>query len=619
MTNAILYTIILPILIGVILLIFPKRLMLVKGIISFVTVIAASYYSVIIFTTGEKLIKLGELVHNDAMFVSAFNLFPDAANTVLFHIDGLSKLIVLFTGLFGLLIVCYSLVYNKNNNKNFYSYFLITLGASYGAVLSDNLLVFIILWGFLGITLYKLIPGVNEDSSSAAKKTLIMIGASDGIMIIGIAIIWKITGMLTMSDIKLTTDNALLVFAFLTLITGSFTKAGAFPFHSWIPDFTSYAPASSSALLPASLDKLLGIYFLARITTDLFVLTDGMRLILLSLGVITIITAVLMALIQHNYKRLLGFHAVSQVGYMILGFGLGSLIGIAAGLFHMLNHAMYKSGLFLTAGSVEFKTGKEDINELGGLSKAMPLTFFAALIFALSISGIPPLNGFASKWMIYQGIIDFGSGEGISNKLWIIWLGLAVFGSALTLASFIKFIGGIFLGRQKPELAQVREVPWLMWVPAVLLALLCILFGVFATNVIVPELLMPVTGHFQYSGIWNSSLVSMLVMISIILGVFFYFLSSSKRFRTEDSFIGGEVFREKTGYPVTGFYQSLRESWLLSWFYTRAEERWFDVYESLKRLTLWFSNILGTAHTGVLPVYAIWVLAGLMIMLFIMI
>jgi formate hydrogenlyase subunit 3/multisubunit Na+/H+ antiporter MnhD subunit len=112
-----------------------------------------------------------------------------------------------------------------------------------------------------------------------------------------------------------------------------------------VPDFAENSPATSSALLPASLDKLLGIYFLARITGDMFVLSDGMKLVLLSAGVLTIITAVLMALMQHDYKRLLGYHAVSQVGYMILGFGIGSILGVVAGLFHMINHATYKRAL----------------------------------------------------------------------------------------------------------------------------------------------------------------------------------------------------------------------------------------------------------------------------------
>jgi formate hydrogenlyase subunit 3/multisubunit Na+/H+ antiporter MnhD subunit len=266
-----------------------------------------------------------------------------------------------------------------------------------------------------------------------------------------------------------------------------------------------------------------------------------------------------MALMQHDSKRLLGYHAVSQVGYMILGFGLGSVIGVAAGLFHMINNAIYKSGLFLSAGAVERQTGKSDIGELGGLSKAMPVTFFASLIFAMSISGVPPLNGFASKWMIYQGIIDFGTGEGIASSLWVVWLGLAVLGSALTLASFIKFIGGIFLGREEPALSKIKEVPVLMWLPMAVLALFCIVFGVFATGWVVPKLFMPVTGTFTFSGLWNSSFVSLLVLISIILGLLVYLATGKKKFRTEDSFIGGEKIQDRAAYPATEFYKTFTE------------------------------------------------------------
>ncbi len=614
--NELFYTIIIPILAGVLLFLVPGKIRFVKEFLSLLVVLAAVYYSIVLYGGGERLVSLDE-AFNFRASVSGINLLPDTKDIYL-QIDSLSRLIVLFLGVFSFLILIFCFVYNRKRIKGFYSYYLITLGASFGAVLSDNLLVFIVFWGLLGITLYKLIPGVNEASSAAAKKTLIIIGASDGIMILGIVILWKITGTLSMTEITLPTQGALVVFAFLTLITGSFTKAGAFPFHTWIPDYTQCSPASSSAFMPASLDKLLGIYFLARITTDLFTLTDIVRFLLLSLGVITIISAVLMALVQHNYKRLLGFHAVSQVGYMILGFSLGSMIGIAAGLFHMINNVIYKSGLFLTAGNVEFRTGKEDIDELGGLSRSMPITYFGALIFALSISGIPPLNGFASKWMIYQAIIDFGSGGGLSNQLWIVWLGLAVLGSALTLASFIKFIGGIFLNRQRTDLTEVREVPALMWTPVVLLALLCVFFGVFSTKIIIPALLMPVSGEFALIGFWNSSFVTVLVLISILLGLLLYVITGVKKYRTEDSFIGGEKIYEKTGYPVSGFYQTIKEFPLMSWFYSKAEERWFDLYDLSKRITLWFSNLMSEAHTGVLPHYAVWVMAGFIIMLIIM-
>ena len=609
-----------PFLSGLLLFIVPDKFITFKGIVALLISIVTGLFAIAVFNSGNQILLLSKPYAASGLTISGIDLLRNAISSLSFNRDNLSKLIILFISLFSILILFYSLVYIKSGRvKNYYPYFLITLGCSYGAVLSDNLFMFLSFWGILGITLYKLIQAHNQESSAAAKKTLILIGASDSIMILGIAIFWKITGSLSMSAIPVNTSTALSVIAFLSLLTGSFTKAGAFPFHTWVPDYAEFAPASSSAYLPASLDKLLGIYFLARITTGMFILNEWLTLLLLSLGVISIITAVMMALVQHNYKRLLGFHAVSQMGYMILGFGLGSMLGVAAGLFHMINNALYKSGLFLSAGCIEHSTGKKDIDELGGLSKAMPFTFIATLIFAMSISGIPPLNGFASKWMIYQGIIDFGNGSGVANKLWVVWLGLAVLGSALTLASFIKLVGGIFLGRRQSEPEIVKEVPVIMWLPLALLSVLCILSGIFATNYIVPEILMPVSGVFHLNGFWNSSFVSLLVLISIILGVLVYISLNLKRFRTEDSFIGGEKIQDQTSYSTTEFYKTFREFRQIDWIYRKAEDGWFDIYDLFKKSVLWISHQISEGHTGVLPVYVIWVFAGLIIMLLIMI
>ncbi len=597
--------ILITIIAGTILFLIPEKAFRAKGIMALAVAVAAGVLTTGIYTSDPQ--KFMPELWNIGRYLTL-------------RIDNLSGLVLMFISLFSILILLYSIVYMKGKGiRNYYSWILLTIGCSYGAVLADNLLLFLAFWGILGITLYKLIQGSDEESSATAKKTLIMIGASDSIMIIGIAIVWKITDTLNMSEISLSTGNALTVTAFLALLVGSFTKAGAFPFHTWVPDYAKDAPASSSAFLPASLDKLLGIYFLARIINGMFIPGEWMTLILLLIAVLTIITAVMMALVQHNYKKLLGYHAVSQVGYMILGLSLGSVIGIAAGLFHMVNHAIYKSGLFLSAGAIEHRTGLSDIDDLGGLSKAMPVTFIAALIFAMSISGIPPLNGFASKWMIYQAIIDFGGEAGIPNKLWVLWLGLAVFGSALTLASFIKFIGGVFLSRRRTELADVKEVPWAMWIPVALLALFCILLGVFATNQVVPKLFMPVTGEFEFSGYWNSGMVSVLVLVSIVAGIIIYLASNIKKFRTSDSFIGGEKFHDLAGYPTPEFYKTLMEFRFLSVLYRRAKEKWFDIYELSKEAVLWCSHRLSLAHTGVLSGYIIWIFAGLMIMLLIMI
>jgi formate hydrogenlyase subunit 3/multisubunit Na+/H+ antiporter MnhD subunit len=612
--------ILLPLIAGLILFFLPEKFRTIKGIAATIISIITLALTIVIFRGEPQIFAPYTGSFFPTLLAKSQNIIGGTRNYFVFNVDKLSSLIILFISLFSFLVLIYSLIYIKEGMvKNYYPYFLVTLGCSYGAVLSDNLLLFIFFWGILGITLYKLIHGHDEGSSATAKKTLILIGASDSIMIVGIAIIWKLTGSLSMSSISLTAVNALNITAFLALLTGSFTKAGAFPFHTWVPDYSENAPASSSAYLPASLDKLLGIYFLARITTRMFVMNEWMTFLLMLTGVITIISAVMMALVQHNYKRLLGFHAVSQVGYMILGFGLGSMIGVAAGLFHLINNAIYKSGLFLSAGSVEYRTGKKDIDDLGGLSKAMPITFFASLVFALSISGVPPLNGFASKWMIYQGIIDFGKGVGIANRLWIVWLGLAVLGSALTLASFIKYIGGIFLSRRKTQFADVKEVPVLMWLPMVILALVCIILGVTATNLVVPKIFMPVSGEFVFSGFWNSTSVSLMVLISIILGFLIYLATNIKKFRSEDSFIGGEKLQEQAGYPTPEFYKTFYEFGLVNWIYKKAEDKWFDIYELSKRFVLRMSHMLSEVHTGILPGYILWVFAGLIIMLLIMI
>lgn len=615
------YIILLPILAGIILYFVPEKFIKFKGIFSTLVAAFALYCAYMVFRMNNQLVSLslGHEFINPG--VAIHNLLLNFSGFASLHLDGLSKLVLLFASFFALIILAYSIVYIsvRKMPRHYYPFFLITMGCASGAILADNLLLFIFFWGVLGFTLYMLIKGNTEASSATAKKTFILIGASDGIMILGIALLWKMNYALQISEINVPTATALQICAFICLLIGAFTKAGAFPFHTWVPDYAQHAPASSSAYLPASLDKLLGIYFLARICNDMFTLNQWLTLAMIIIGVLTIIIAVLMALIQHNYKRLLGYHAVSQVGYMVTGLALGTPLGIAGGLFHMINHALYKSGLFMTAGSIDRMTGKEKIEDLGGLSKAMPLTFFAALVFALSISGIPPFNGFASKWLIYQGIVEFGTKSGIANQLWILWLGLAVFGSALTLASFIKFISGIFWGRIKETYQSLRKTSPLLWLPPMIIALLCIVFGVLATSWVIPRLIMPITGNFEYTGIWESSTVSLLILISIIAGVLIYFAGNIRKIRVEDNFILGEKQISDTGFSALEYYKTISQAGFFAAIYRKAEKKWFDIYDVSKHVVLGFSKSLSAAHSGILPVYAIWILAGLLILMIIFI
>ncbi|HUX94752.1 MAG TPA: proton-conducting transporter membrane subunit [Bacteroidales bacterium] len=617
--NELLYIIWIPLLAGLVLFLVPESLRKMSGLAASVISAAALLFAIVLYLDTDHFTR-GEisLVSGLSGYFEDYNNFLSVFGGLL--IDNIARLVVLLITFFTFLITIYSLSYTnaKHRIKGYYSYVLLTSAFSSLAVLSDHLIFFIFCWGILGILLYKLIKGDDDESAAAAKKTMILIGASDTIMLVGIGIVYKINASFSLSSGLIPTNTALGATALVALLIGSFTKAGAFPFHTWVPDFAKKAPASSTALLPASLDKLLGIYFMFRICTSLFTLTEFITLVLVIIGVVTIISGVMMALVQHNTKQLLGYHAVSQVGYMVLGLALGSPIGIAGGLFHMLNHTMYKAGLFLVAGNVEDRFGTDNIEHLGGSAKFMPLTFLAAVIFSLSISGVPPLNGFASKWLIYQGIIDFGSGAGIANRLWTLWLGLAVLGSALTLASFMKFLAGVFLGRTKNIVSGHYKTKTLMMIPISILAIGCILIGIFATGFVIPSVIKPLYSGFDLNGIWQSSQVAALVGVSILMGVGVYLAGSIKKFRVEDSFIGGEKDQDVRKASVLDFYKTISTNRIFSGFYYGASRKWFDLYDIGRNVIFSCSKIASSLHTGILPFYVTWLISGLIILLIIM-
>ena len=617
--NEFLYIIWIPLIAGLLFFLVPDSFRKITGIAaSVISGIALAVAVSLFFNKGYFTHGVISLISPLSERLSDYNSFLGKFGGL--FIDNIAKLVVILIALFSFLIIIYSIAYTDKNHriKGYYSYILLTASFSSLAVMSDNLLFFIFCWGILGILLYKLIKGYDEESSAAAKKTMILIGGSDTIMLIGIGIVYKINGSFSISSGPITTGTTLGAVAIFALLIGSFTKAGAFPFHTWVPDFAKKAPASSTALLPASLDKLLGIYFMFRICTSLFTLTEIITLILIIIGVVTIISGVMMALVQHNTKQLLGYHAVSQVGYMVLGLALGNPIGIAGGLFHMVNHTLYKSGLFLVAGNVEDRFGTDQIEHLGGSAKFMPLTFISALIFSLSISGVPPLNGFASKWLIYQGIIDFGHGTGIANHLWMIWLGLAVLGSALTLASFMKFLAGVFLGRTKNITSANYETKTLMMIPMTILALVCIVTGIFASGFVIPSIIKPLYSGFENPAVWQSGQVAFLVGVSIIIGILIYLAGNIKKFRIEDSYIGGEKDQDISRASVLDFYKTISTNRIFSGFYYAAAKKWFDLYDIGRNMVFSCSRVISSWHTGILPFYVAWMISGLIILLIIM-
>ena len=388
---------------------------------------------------------------------------------------GLSFLIALY---------CSAFLKGKEYLKSFAVYFLVSLAFVNGAVLADNLLLLLFFWEGLLITIFGMIAIGNKGAFKTATKAFIIIGATDLCMMLGIALAARLAGTLVISEIKLPL-NALGSVAFVLLMIGAVSKAGSMPFHTWIPDAAADAPLPFMAFFPGALEKLLGIYFLARISLDMFALTPGswLSVMLMIIGGLTIIFAVAMALIQKEYKRLLSYHAISQVGYMILGIGTALPAGIIGGIFHMLNNAMYKCCLFLTGGAVERQTGTTDLEKLGGIASKMPVTFAVFLIAAASISGVPPFNGFFSKELLYDAALERGG----------LFYFIAILGSFFTAASFLKLGHAAYLGKASAEKADVKEAPWQMLLPMAVIAAGCVIFGVF-NKFFLGALIQPVLG-----------------------------------------------------------------------------------------------------------------------------
>ncbi len=561
-----------------------------------------------------------------------------------FYIDSLAGFILLFNAIFAFLVWLYSLraMSKHPRERVYYFYIALTLAAANGVVITGNLVYLLLFWNVLVFTLYGFLLVGKKDSSFAARKAVTIIGVSDILMMLGIVIIFIKAGNINFpTEPKILMIDPWFITSYVLILAGAIAKAGAIPLHTWIPEAAKVVPASTMAFIPASLDKLMGIYLLVRISYFIFDITGALplRILLMIIGSVTIVAAVAMAMVQKEAMRLLSFHAVSQVGYMVLGVGTGIPIGIAGGLFHMLNHAIYKACLFLSAGSVEYRTRTTDLDRLGGLGTKMPVTLFTFIISAFAISGVPPLNGFFSKWMVYQGIVEFSK----ESNLWPIFLVAAMFGSILTLASFLKITHSLFLGERPKELSKVREARFEMVVPTLFLAFLCIIFGVFAYLIPLRNFIYPsLPFRIVETGAWAPSLATMLIIVGILIGIIVFLFGTALKPRRSRVFTGGEILDEETA-RITGpnFYTSVFTVDMLKKTYDFGEGGAFDFYNHLlgisRGLAVTFRDVINRAidiiyksigkiiralgtftsdlHTGELYNYVGWIFLGGIILL----
>lgn len=508
-------------------------------------------------------------------------------------IDPLNLISLAFINCLGAVIALYSLEHVEAREVWLHHVLvLLTMSFASVAVLAHNYVVFALFWLFCTLSLFFAIRlSLTPEAEKAAYKALLILLAADVGMAFSIAYVALTYHTLEIAPLgRLSASSWAIGLVVCLMAVSAIAKAGGVPFHTWIPDVAAEAPTSITALFPASFDKLLGIYKLAVVCYVIASISGGWCVAIAAIGAATMVVGVMMALVQKDIKRLLSFHAISQVGYMIMGVGTGNALGLIGGLFHMVNHSIYKTCLFLTSGVVQRATGTKDIDRLGGLAKKMPVTFVCALVAAMAISGVPPLNGFASKWLIYQAALL----KGAQDPVFTVFAVVAAATSALTLASFIKYIHGVFLGPTPSGFEEVRDAGPLAKLAMVVLALLCIALGLFPGLAVKYLFEQPAFGlipepmHIEatwtccsigvFFSSWAPIFATALALASILLGLAVYaWVASPRPVEPVSEGVKPFVCGEDLLPVFTGghFYSPLKES--LKPLYDVGERGGFDI------------------------------------------
>ena len=554
-------------------------------------------------------------ITREPLHYDLFNITDNIVITV--NLDLLAMVIITLISFSGFLATLYSTRYMTQSRSlgRYYFLLLLFIGAMNGTVLSGDLFSMFVLWEVMTVAAFFLVIFDNAvDSIKAGIKYFVMSEMGALFMLIAIIAIYFQEGtadMATLASRGITVSSTFGHILLLFFLLGTGVKAGIIPIHTWLPDAHPAAPSPVSALLSGVMIKV-GIYLMIRIFCHIFFPALSWQFILCAVGSASIIIGVMMAIKQIDAKRLLAYHSVSQIGYIVLGIGTGVSVGLAGGLFHLINHALFKGLLFLSIGAVIHRIRSRSLSDYGGLARTMPITFITCSIAALSISGVPPFNGFVSKWMIYQGLVQRFTMDG--SPFTVVWLAAAMFGSALTLASFVKLIYATFLA--VPEKAHdVKEVSAAMWIPMVIMAGLCITFGVLAWQVPLKFFVLPAVPGVSFSGYWQPGLATLLLIIAFVAGGIIFVAGRLKKVVVSTPFVGGEEFETEMGISPEGFYNTVKNIEIFKAIYHQAEKKRFDIYHTSKNIGVNICNALSDIHTGVLPRYIVWVLAGLAILL----
>ncbi|MBT8050806.1 MAG: NADH/ubiquinone/plastoquinone (complex I) [Gammaproteobacteria bacterium] len=391
------------------------------------------------------------------------------------RLDALTALLLLTVNTVALAVALYAADYMKSFTAvpRFYSLFLLMVTGMNGVVMTGDLFNLYVFLEISAIASYALVAfGCEREELEASFKYIVLGSVSSSLILIALALMYGVTGALNMAHVSARVAevglDAPLTLAFALFLCGFAFKAALVPFHAWLPDAHPAAPAPVSALLSGVLIKAVGIYVLARLVFNVFGPVAGVLELLCWLGLASMLVGGLAAMGQNDIKRMFAYSSISQVGFIVLGLGLATPLGLVGALYHLVNHALFKSLLFLNAGAVERCTGTRNLDELGGLNRALPVTGATSLVGSMSIAGIPPLNGFWSKLIIILACVQAGR-YGFAT--------VAVVVSIVTLAYQLKVQHRAFFAALPEALGTVRREPRRMALAMILLAAGCVVLS----------------------------------------------------------------------------------------------------------------------------------------------
>ncbi|OIM98195.1 monovalent cation/H+ antiporter subunit A [Idiomarina sp. MD25a] len=405
---------------------------------------------------------------------------PNIDFDLAFRLDGLSLLFVSLILGIGVLIILYAHYYlsSEDSDSRFYACLLLFMASMLGIVTADNVLLMWAFWELTSISSFLLIGYWyhKSDARRGARMALATTGAGGLALLAGLLIIGDIAGSYQLNEIFAAKDaiqaDRLYVPALILVLLGAFTKSAQFPFQFWLPHAMA-APTPVSAYLHSATMVKAGIFLLARMHPALAG-TEFWFITVTLIGLVTMLVGAYFALLKHDLKGLLAFSTVSHLGLICMLLGIGSQAAVIAALFHVINHACFKAGLFMTAGIIDHETGTRDMRKLQGLLGFMPITATLAMVVTASMAGIPPFNGFMSKELFLDQALNQHLFGGLS---WFVPM-LATVGAALSVAYSIRFIHDVFFNGDYKELPKhPHDPPKMMALPVLVLAALCIIIG----------------------------------------------------------------------------------------------------------------------------------------------